>query len=279
MITEISEVIKAHQLYLEVKYPNHYKKYCSLLKNQPESAKSEAVLFAVLRSIFKNVTIAEDIATGGVDFLCKTNDSQFLVEVTCLETESVVKQSGLENGITEDCKTTWFSMITHMLRTKASSKASQISGKEIPRLLAITTEHIYGDTLIGSHAAECLLTSETKIQIPVNKPINEVGLATDLKDSVFFRLKDGVFESCRRSISAILLIHILPDKCCMVGILHPDPIYILPIKHFRSVPFIRLKNWPPNNNQIETEWVIHSPTRAEFYLNPVKFKDEELKNI
>lgn len=278
-MVNISEIIDKHKEFIEVKYPNHFKKYCSLLKSQPQSAKAEAVLFSVLRPLYQDVQIAEDINTGGADFLCITDNSQFIIEVTCLEAESVAKQSGLENDISEDGKTTWFGMITHMLRTKASNKASQVSGKATPRVLAITTEHIHGETLMGSHAAECLLTSETKIQIPVGKPINEVGLSTDLKDSVFFRLKDGVFESCRRSISAILLIHILSDECNVVGVLHPDPIYVFPYKYLRNVPFIRLKKWPPENNHIETEWVIHSPLRGKFYYHPVKLKDKDLKNI
>jgi len=40
----------------------------------------------------------------------------------------------------------------------------------------------------------------------------------------------------------------------------------------------RLK-WPPENNQIETEWVIQRPKPAEFYHREVKFKDEELRSI
>lgn len=277
-MTETAEIINAYKLYLEVKYQDHFKKYCSLIKNQPESAKAEAVVFSILRTIFDDVIIAEDISTGGADFLCTTNNTEFIVEVTCLETESVANQSGLENKISDVDKLTWFSMITHKLFTKACTKARQVAGKETPRVLAISTEHIYGEELIGSHAAEDLLTSDTKIQIPVGKPISEVKLSTDLKDSVFFRLKDGVFQSCRRSISAILLIHILSDKCYMVGILHPDPVYVFPIKYLRNVPFIRLKKWPPENNTIETEWVIHSPSRAQFYHHPVKFKDKELRN-
>jgi hypothetical protein len=277
-MTETAEIIDAYKLYMEVKYQYHFNKYCSLLKNQPESAKAEAVVFSILRTVFDDVIIAEDISTGGADFLCVTDNSEFIVEVTCLQAESVTNQSGLENKISDDDKVTWFSMITHKLFTKACTKARQVSGKEIPRLLVITTEHIYGEALIGSHAAEYLLTSETKIQIPVGKPINECGSSTDLKDSVFFRFKDMVFEPRRRSISAILLIHILSDKCYMVGILHPDPAFVFPIKLLSNIPFIRLKKWPPENNKIETEWVIHSPSRAKFYYHPVKFKDTELRN-
>lgn len=273
--TETSEIIDGYKLYLEVKYPNHFKQFCSRLKNKPESAKAEAVMFSVLRSLSQDVKIAEDINAGGADFLCIIDNSQFIVEVTCLEAESVAKRSGLKNDI-EDGRTTYFTMITNMLRTKASTKTPQLSGKEAPRVLAITTEHIHGSTLMDSLAAKSLLTSGTKISIPIGKPTSKVKLTSDLKDSVFFRSKHGAFESCRRSISAILLVHILSDQCYMVGILHPDPIFVFPIKFFPTVPFIRMRKWPPVNNQIETEWIIHSPKRAQFHYHPVKLKDKEL---
>ena len=100
-------------------------------------------------------------------------------------------------------------MITHMLRTKTSSKATQLSGHSFPRILVITCEHIASDVLLGSHGAETLLTSDTKIEVPIDKPIENIDLVTDLKDSVFFRFKNGLLESCRKSISAILLLSIL----------------------------------------------------------------------
>lgn len=165
-----------------------------------------------------------------------------------------------------------------MLRTKVSSKAAQLSGNNIPRILIITSEHIGADFLLGPHAAEILLTSDTKIKVPIGKQIRNVGLTTDLKDSVFFRFKNGSLESCRRSISAILLISIFDDKSLIVGILHPDPQYVFPIKLLPSVPFIRMKRWIPENNNIETEWVISKPKAEKFYHQKITFKNEELKN-
>jgi hypothetical protein len=274
-----SEIVESYKIFLEVKYPGNFENFCNRLKNHPESAKAEAVLFSVLRPVFCEVKIAEDISTGGVDFLCISDRSKFIIEVTCLETDSVAKQSGLKNEIPENGSPGWFSLITHKLRTKASSKAGQVSAVTIPRLLAITTEHFSGDILLGPRAAEFLLTSDTKIEVPIGKPIDEIGMVTDLKDSVFFRLRNGSLESCRKSISAIFLVHILADKCSILGVLHPDPEYDFPIKLFPNVPFIRTKKWPPENNQIETEWVIYSPPRAEFYYRPITFKEEELKRI
>ncbi len=278
-MVSIHEVIESYKIFLEVKYPKHSQSYCTRLKNNPESAKAEAVTFSILRSIFDDVKLAEDISTGGADFFCSSNDVKFIIEVTCLEAESVATQSGWKNKVPPNGNAFNFGMITHMLRRKASAKVPQLSGHSIPRILIITSEHVGADFLFGPRAAEILLTSDTKIKVPIGKPIRRVGLATDLKDSVFFRFKDGSLESCRRSISVILLISIFDDKSLIVGILHPDPQYIFPIMLLPSVPFLRMKKWPPENNNIEIEWVINKPKGEEFYHKKITLKDKELKNI
>ena len=171
-------------------------------------------------------------------------------------------------------------MITHMLRTKASEKAPQLSGYKMARVLFITCEHVAADVLLGPHSAETVLVSETKIAVPIStgEPTNEeVHLITDLKDSVFFRFKNGGVEPCRQSISAIILLGIFAEKCFAVGILHPDPQYVFAIGLLPSVPFLRMKRWPPESRSIETEWVIHSPKPAECYHYKVVLKDRELR--
>ena len=275
-----TEIIESYKTFLEVKCPTHYKSYCTRLKNKPESAKAEAVTFSILRSNFNEVKLAEDISTGGPDFSCSSNDVEFIVEVTCIETESVVIQSGWKNKVSPAPNKTAFSfrMITCKLRRIVSSKAAQLSGNNIPTLLIITSEHLGADFLLGPRAAEILLTSDIKIEVPIGKPINKVGLSTDLKNSVFFRFKGGSLESCRRSISAILLISIFTDKSLICGILHPDPQYVFPIMLLPSVPFLRMKKWPPENNNIETEWVIRKPKAEKFYHQEITFKDKELKS-
>ncbi len=277
-MSSTTEIIESYKLFLEVKYPHHFQSYCRRLKNQPESAKAEAVTFSILRSIFDNVQIAEDISTGGADFLCKTNGTEFISEVTCLEAESVAIQSGWKNEVPESGSAGSFGMITQMLRTKASNKAGQLSGHTFPRILVITCEHIAADVLLGPHGAETFLTSDTQIEVPIDKPIENINVVTDLGNSVFFRYKNGSIESCRRSISAILLLSIFADKTLVVGILHPDPVYKFPIRLLPSVPFLRIKEWPPQNSIIEIEWVVYRPRAKEFYHQKVDFKDEELRS-
>jgi hypothetical protein len=276
----LSKVIESYKVFLEVKYPMHYKTYCGRLKGNPEGARAEAIAFSYFRSNFDKVTMSENTSTGGADFLVESEGYNFITEVTCIKTESVATQSGMRNNAF-DSSPSWFEMITHMLRSKSSVKAPQLSGYPMPRILVITSEHIGSDILIGPRGAESLLGSDTQIRVPIGtiSPDN-VDIVTDLKNSVFFKFnKKGEVESCRRSISAMLLMSIFGDKGLVVGILHPDPQYQFPISLMRSVPFLRLRKWPPEDNAIEMEWVIRSPKAFEFRHQEITFKDDELKSI
>lgn len=275
----ISKVVESYKTFLEVRYPTHYRSYCSRLTSNPEGARGEAIIFSLLRSEFRDVIMGEDPSTGGADFLVASEEFKFITEVSCLQTDSVASQSGMKNEV-KDGTAGWFTMITHKLRTKVSDKAAQVSGYTIPSVVAITCEHIGSDLLIGPHGAESLLSSETRIAVPIgDQPPDNTDLVTDLKNSVFFKFKNGAVEPCRQSVSAVLLVSISGDKSLIVGVLHPDPNYPLAISLFRSVPFLRLKKWPPENSTIEMEWVIHSPKAAEFYHREVVFKHKELKAI
>jgi hypothetical protein len=278
----LAETIESYKTFLRVKYPSHYIMFCNRLDSKPEGARAEAVTFSLFRSQFEDVTIAEDIGTGGADFFCISESSKIIVEVTCAESEAVAAQSSWPNGVPENGSNGSFGLITHMLRTKASEKAPQLSGYQMPRVLAITCEHIAADVLLGPLGAEMFFTSNSKITIPIvnKKPIDEkIHLTTDLKDSVFFRFRNGMVEPCRRSISTIFLISIFADKFYIVGILHPNPQHSFPISLLPSVPFLRMKKWPPENHGIETEWVIYSPNPTAFYHKEVTFKDKELRSI
>ena len=219
--------------------------------------------FTFFRSNVDEVQIEEDSVKGGTDFRCKTQKSEFVAEVTSLDSEAVTKASGLKNEIPETGSAGSHSWITHLLRVNASDKASQMSGYCCPGILVMTSDHVDAINLLSSKiAAEFLLTSDTGISIPhpLDTPGPDIGLETDLANSVFFREKNGGFESCRRSISAILLCGILRNTMHVIGVLHPDPVHKFPTQFLPSIPFVRLKKWPPENNKIETEWVTHEPT-------------------
>ena len=275
-MSSITRVIESHEHFLKTNHKEHLRPYCHRLKHQPESARAEAIACYFFRVRCDNVKVEEDLTKGkgGVDFRCKSRDgTEFVSEVTCLETESAASQSKLINEFSQDGFGGAFAMITPGLLRKVVSKAGQMSGYCCPRILVITCEHSMSEVLVGQAGAELLLTSEPEIvEEPIDSPRytgnkRDIDSVTDLQHSVFFRLRNGKLESCRRSISAILLFSVSPDKTFsnVVGLQHPDPVYEFSNWPFPSVPFLRLKNWPLVNNKIEKEWAICKPKPDKFY--------------
>lgn len=279
--TEVEDLVHNYNRFLSEKYPTLLKGYCN---RKPDSARAEAVTFHFFKNHSDNIQVKEDPAKGGADFQCKTDTAKFIVEVTCLDAESVACKSGLKNESPLKRSSEWYSGITGKLFGTTKRKASQISGYDCPRILVIACEHPQADMLLGTIDAEFLLTGEQKIIVlPFNNQSENLDLETDLKNSVFFRYNKeiGQLESCRRSISAILLFSIFGANVFVVGILHPDPVHKFPIKFLPSVPFVRLKKWPPENGIFEIEWIsyktdehlIEEPEPHRFWY------DEELRNI
>ena len=251
--TKVKNLVENYKHFLNVNHSEYIKPFHNRLQNKPESARAEAVVFSFLREIYTDVQLEEDLAKGGVDFRCKTDGTEFVVEVTCLDSESVTRASGLPDETPETGSGRYYSMITPLLRKKASDKAYQMSEYDCPRILVITSEHPHASSVLDTRAASDLLTGETKIAIS-NTPRAKLDLATELEDSVFFRLKNGKLESCRQSISAILLCSISGASAFVVGLLHPDPACKFSPQLLSSVPFVGLKEWPPENSRIWTEW-------------------------
>ena len=255
-----ADIVDNYKDFLVNEYPERFKAFCDLLASQPASARAEAVTFHFFTRNVDKVQIEEDPVKGGVDFRCVIRKSEFVVEITHLEDESVSQASGLKNEIPEHGTVRSYCRITHLLRTTVSGKADQMSGYCCPRMLVITSEHLYANDLLSSKiAAEFLLTSDTSIPITNPELEQDLVLQTCLEDSVFFRSnkQNNDFELCRQSISAILLCSIHENAMEIVGILHPDPVHKFPIRFLPTIPFVKLNRWPPKNNKIKTEWVTH----------------------
>ncbi|MBM3262107.1 MAG: hypothetical protein FJY97_01550 [candidate division Zixibacteria bacterium] len=254
----LDEVIESYKRYLKKQYPIHHQAFCNREQANPESARAEAAVFAMLRMERIDVSIFEKPSSGGADFLCTSLDGSFLVEVSSLTKESVTEQPGLSHVPAESCSS--FGFLTHMIRTRASKKAPQLSTVQMPRLLAVTTEHEWGAALLGTLAAEATLVGNLKIGFTQNSSDPELKSMTELEEAAFFRFThEGTVEACRQSISGLLLIHILADECMVLGILHPEPRFKFAIQHLSQIPFLRVCCWPPVQGRIEIEWVIGHP--------------------
>jgi len=248
--------------------------YDSRLRLAPEAATSEAIVFSLLRSLGDEVKIAEDLDTGGPDFLCTVGERSFVVEVTAIESETVSAQA----DHSPESEVGSFRLISHTLRTKISSKVGQVSGTGVPSVVVVASSSSFGSAVLGIDAAENLLTSETKIAVQVGGS-GDASLETDLAESVFFRHNNGQIELCRQSVSAVVLLRYNENQVFAAGALHPAPTHKFPIELLGNIPFCRLVKWPIENGEIEIEWVVSKPSSAAIVVQPVVLRDDELKDI
>ena len=274
----IERTIESYKRFLEIKKPEHFKQYLIREKHNMEAARSEAIIFALLRQMTENVTVNENLSTGGVDLLCKGAGYNFFVETTSIGIKATAKRSGLNNIIDRETHAQAFSLITQTLRNRLSDKTTQLAKQDAARILFLTSEHIFGDVLLGVGAARELFTGDINIAFKINSTESESLLETKLGNAAFFRLNSqGKIELCRTSISAVILCSINYDKCNLVGLINPKPKYQFPIRIFPQVPFIRLSSWPPKENNLEMEWVIHEPIADSIYHKPKILTNTELK--
>ena len=256
VILMIDQTVKSYQQYLEVKHPALFSQYNSRLCRQPEGARAEAVVHSALRQVCDSVTIAEDPSHGGPDFLCALAGSSFVTEVTAVAPDVVKDRSSFA-----PCDAGSFSFITHTLRNRISDKSPQLAHETMPRVLVIASEHAGSNILLGPRAAEYLMAGDLNISIPFDGQGKEPSQATQLSDSAFFRFNktSGDVESCRRSVSAVLLVSIYDGTCGVVGVLHPDPAVVFVQDLLPNVPYLSLRHWPVQNRSVEMEWTTYPP--------------------
>jgi len=231
----------------------------------PLAAKAEAVVFSWLRAEKLEPRIFEVVGEGGPDFCCSpAPDAQFLVEATSLDSEKVAERSTLPAVITAEGGGP-YALITEKLEAKAQSKTRQLSGSDIPTVLAIVSDHAFADLLLSGGAAEYLMTSAPKINVPRNG--GETYMTTDLKNAVFHHAT-GLFNAsgapiikpARKSISAILLITCSYGVMGVVGLLHPEAANPFNPQWLPSVPFVKFAGVFSHTN-IRTEWIQSSDER------------------
>jgi hypothetical protein len=250
----LQDVVTAYILYLEVRHPDHHKRFQQLLASNRAGAVAEAVVFSWLRSDSLEPVVSEDASKGGPDFMCRGRHGFFLVEATVLDANAVENRSGWPNELDDTARV--FSMITPNLWRKTLHKAGQLADQEIPRLLAICLSHVGASALLGTLAARMLAAQSRK--------------------SAFYQVVDGKYQAERRSISGLLLIPVWEDECEVVGMLHPDPAKIFDYRDLSDVPFLRVK-WPPTSEEVETEWIIGQPRPSRKLHTRVTLTNAELK--
>jgi hypothetical protein len=268
---KLNQLLENYKNFIELKFPQHYKYFCKIEKNNPVSARAQAVVHSLLESNRVHVEIYEDPSTGGADFLCETFGNKFLVEVTSVDSEAVAKKSNIPDDIPNEIKAHTFSQITLLLQRKASAKTGQLANENYPRVLAITSEHIANGVLFGNFSVKEFMTGVTKISVDLTSSKLQHQDITELHASAFLRQdSQGNIELCRKSISAIMLVQVNNDSCGTYGLLHPQPIVEFRYELLPNIPFLRINPWPIENNKIFCEWIIDNPEPFTSYYHSFK---------
>ena len=222
-----------------------------------EAKKAEETSRVILENLCD--TVEDNTNKPGVDFLCKKGVFEFCAEVTCVEIETVTKHSGIPHTRHSGGH---YSMITREIRGKASNKVIQLSEYNCARLLIVVSCHSAADLLLGDHAAELLLTDEQGLAYSPafdDDDVKDPYPYTNCDNTLFFESREGVLSVKRESISAIWLVAVSQNTKQIIGVLNPQPNYDFQYRLFPSVPFIRMKKWPIENNRLETEWIRNTP--------------------
>lgn len=258
----IERVIEGHCLYLARKFGNPstvLKSFVDRLKNNREAARSEAVIFAWLDQLGKNPSINESVSAGGTDFRCRpTVGREFLAEVTAFGTDALTSASQLSTD-PSNLSGRAFGMVTPQLRRRVGRKMDQMSsGKQLPRVLVVTSEHSQVCSVFNRTGATNLLVSDWSLCTTLSDPPAE-SCFTSLKDSVFLRWDNangGSVVPCRRGASAVLLACILRDGVRAVGIVHPAPAARFDLNSLYEVPLLTLSSWRPTDGTLKPTWTM-----------------------
>lgn len=271
----LDDVVTSYLDYL-LTLPEHRKRFAQRLASHPPGARAEAAMFALLRAEACDPVLNEDTGTGGADFCCH-EPQHFIVEVTSLEDVVLADNAGTGVESPGDGEVGALDMpeVLNLVRTTVSNKAAQLANYPVPRVLAICSEYWGASMFFGPGGAAEIMYGGGAIAIPVTAQglVGPEQMTTNLGEAPFFRFKNGRPETCRKSISALLLVHLDDNACHVVGLLHPEPAIPFPITNLPTIPFATVK-WPAAT--LEVEWKIGAPTQATLPHEGITLSADEL---
>ncbi|RKU14257.1 hypothetical protein C6502_01305 [Candidatus Poribacteria bacterium] len=237
--------------------------------DEPEAARSEAVAYSFFKRNGYPIQVEETPNEGGVDFRIQAESTDFVVEVTSILKKTYTEHSGMPEIISDRVGSVSLYKVPHLIRSKVSSKARQMSGMseyDCPRILMIACEHPeYAYFLDDKEpfGPAGLLTSPPKISIPNGNNV------TCLKDSLFFRFENDRIVFCRKSISAVLLFYISKYRAQATGLLHPNPVHNFSIELLPSVPFVEalISGIDATEGHTNTRWIPDNLPAGFFVYN------------
>lgn len=234
------------------------------------AALAEALTFTTLSAIGARPEVNEDIRSGGPDFRCSTGENarwaqftgnpccQFYVEATSFCPRAVMNRSTIPMEPPPGCTGGGsYLLLTQNVRQKIQAKYRQFEKCKKAVILSMVLDHWAGCILMDSYAAKRILVGNLFFMHRNGLPDANPNWYSALEDSAFLAMDENhLITAKNRVLSAILLIVVFGDHVKAFGILNPNPIHPLDISHLTNLPFLRLKHWPIENNQLETEWVL-----------------------
>jgi len=262
LISDYSDLIKEHRLWLKTFGEQRTKKWEDLLKSNPEGAICEAATRKLISDYGIDIQPYEDLSNGGPDFLCSKNGKTFYVETTCISIEAATKESGLYPTESPDIDDSAYEDMTEKFRSEISNKVPQCSKVKAPCIVVIATLHSKASVCcIDKFAAEELLTATTYITGTINtktgEKVGDTYESTRLENSVFIRPKKNStnwIEHARNPVSAVLLCGFSSDPPNVLGCLHPKPNYKFYRTLLPQVKFCRLAKGY-QTGQFQVEWI------------------------
>lgn len=271
-----ADLLGRYKILLELKDPTGelLRRFNATLRDVPGAAHLEALTFSMFQGYFRlQPEINDDPSTGGADFKMTVNPAEpMYAECKYLERGAVANNSTIPDDVMAPGGS--YLQITDQIQTKIKGATSQLALGDGPGIAVIGTDHANASDLMGTHAAQTLLTSTTHIEVPISR---QTGSATGpaqvvapLENSVFLARPPRPGDNLARlriPVSAVFLINFDFDarRASIVGILNPWPKYGLDIRRFPRVPFARFAGEPTITQTTlpAVEWVIHDPNPLE----------------
>ena len=255
-----ARTLDAHRTWLDqIGDRRRKRRFAQQLRDSEETAICEACLREWLVQQGCTVKPAEDLNTGGPDFLI---DDAYYVECTCMATDAVTVGTGLSDM--PKGRATYYRPLTRRFFNVCNRKADQCGTRDDrPCLLAICTLHFSaGAVCFDPLKLEWILTDQPTIAQRFD-PVRAEGIGpmyqkTALYSSPFIRpANEGEApgpKAERQTISGLLL--------CPFGMLNPIIRGVLNVEAFRpfdpallpAVTFCRLKEGY-QLGQLEVEWI------------------------
>ncbi|MEZ6009753.1 MAG: hypothetical protein R3F05_18600 [Planctomycetota bacterium] len=222
---------------------------------------------------------AESATSGGMDFRCRTDGFEFLVDAKVITMQAAAEATGIAVYDFEGGSHSAFTMRLAEQIEKSHVQAARAAGDpetgHLPCVLWLGTLHpIVAAVGVDEWTSRELLTGETSMTWPVRDgaAIGPMRTSTDLHGTPFLVYDPlGGMSPKNRSISAVLLVGpgvwtdrsfaIDPPVC---GILHPAPLVAFPGSWaLPGVPFLRLApGWRHRTLRVRRARVRREPHHA-----------------